>query len=239
MSQQTAKLMGRPHRSSSKWPDVLEEVADRLVSKYGTPSLGNYRDPVKEVFYILLSARTTEALYKRAHRSLFLTFPGIENLADAGVEEVLGCIDGAGLGRKRSVQIIQLAKTLVNDFGRNPAKRLRAMSAYEAYNYLTALPGLGPKSALCVMMYSLDLDVFPVDVNVQRVAERMGIIPHKLKHYQAQQRLPKLVPSGRSKELHIGLVILGRRACLPIRPKCDECVVADLCRTGQKETRVR
>jgi endonuclease III len=86
------------------------------------------------------------------------------------------------------------------------------------------------------MMYSLEMDVFPVDVNVQRIAERMGIIPRSLKHYEAQQRLPKFVPDGCSKKLHIGLVIHGRIVCQPIKPDCGVCILNDLCRTGKKAT---
>lgn len=107
------------------------------------------------------------------------------------------------------------------------------MSAQEAFDFLTHLPGMGPKSAFCVMMYSLKVDVFPVDVNVQRIAERMGAIPHRLKHYQAQKRLPSLIPAGRSRELHIAMVAHGREVCLPRNPKCGECCIRDLCRQGR------
>ena len=233
MSQQTAALMGRSHRRQPKWPSVLSKVTDLLSAEYGTPSLGNFRDPIKEIFYILLSARTTETLYKRAHQELFRRFPKVELLAEATIDEITSCVDVAGLGRKRSLQILELAQQLVSDYGRSPGRKLRTLSMTEVYDYLTQLPGLGPKSALCVMMYSLDMDVFPVDVNVQRIAERMGVIPRGLKHYQAQQRLPKYVPVGRSKQLHIGMVVHGRRVCLPQKPTCNRCVIAALCKTGK------
>lgn len=234
MSQQTVKLMGKPYRHKSKWPEKIIEVTNRLVIQYGTPSLGNYRDPVKEIIYILLSARTTEVLYKKAHRQLFKNYPTLKEISEASPADIMKCIDVSGLGSKRSVQIIELSKKLLNDLGPNPKYRLRQFSPQDAYNYLTMLPGVGPKSALCVMMYSLDMDVFPVDVNVQRIAERMGILTRGLKHYEAQSQLPKYIPSGLCKELHIGLVIHGREVCLPQRPNCTECVLLDLCRTGKK-----
>jgi endonuclease-3 len=84
------------------------------------------------------------------------------------------------------------------------------------------------------MMYSLGHDVFPVDVNVQRVAARVGAIPHGLKHYQAQQRLPPLIPPGRSEELHVGMVVLGRDVCLARNPQCNRCPIQRLCAMGQK-----
>ncbi len=241
MTQLTAELMrsasGKLRRSA--WPERMSVIADRLVGVYGRPTLGNYRDPVKEIFYILLSARTTESLYRSAHRRLFDRYPNVSKLAEASLDEVTKCIDRAGLGQKRAGQVLATAKKLVADFGGHPQTAIRRMTASQCFDYLTSLPGLGPKSSLCVMMYSHDFDVFPVDINVQRVSERIGIIPKGLKHYQAQERLPKVVPSGRGKELHVALVVHGRRVCLPVRPKCNECVIADLCRYGRRRLKDR
>ncbi len=236
MSKLTVQLLGRapPRRRSSRWPDTFEAIADRLVAAYGVPALGNFHDPVKEIFYIILSARTTDAQYRRTHRALRAKFPRLADLAAANVEDVLPCIAGGGLANKRASQVRRLASRLLADLGRNPSARLKAMSAQDVYAYLIALPGMGPKSALCVMMYSLGHDAFPVDANVQRIASRVGAIPAGLKHYQAQQRLPPLLPSGRSKELHIGLVVHGRTTCLPRKPRCEGCAIADLCAFGKK-----
>ena len=152
----------------------MSTVADRLVALHGQPTLGNYRDPVKEIFYIMLSARTTEPLYKTAHRRLFARYPDVRSLAKADVETVAKYIDRAGLGRKRAAHVVATARKLVKDFGRRPQSAIRRMSSSECFKYLTSLSGLGPKSSLCVMMYSHDSDVFPVDINVQRIAESHG-----------------------------------------------------------------
>lgn len=240
MSQLTAILLGGKRvRRSSKRTALLGKVANRLVKAYGHPTLGNYRDPVKEIFFIVLSARTSEVLYKRACRKLFHRFRTISELADARIAEVAQCIQGAGLGRKRSRQVVAIAKQLVADFGPRPQRKLRSMSAEDAYTYLIGLPGLGPKSALCVMMYSLDFDVFPVDANVQRIAERLGAIRRNAKHYQAQHGLPRHVPQRRSRDLHVGMVVHGRVVCRPKQPVCEECVLLDLCRTGIRRRRIQ
>ena len=133
------------------------------------PPSATTADPVKEIFYILLSARTTESLYKTAHRRLFATYPNVTTLAAADVSEVTKYIDRAGLGRKRAAQVVATAQTLVRDFGPRPQAAISRMSSSECFEYLTRLPGLGPKSSLCVMMYSHDCDVFPVDINVSEL----------------------------------------------------------------------
>ena len=227
--------MGLPKGTQrSPWKTRLSLATERLVASYGTPTLGNFRNPVKEIFYILLSARTTENLYQKAHSSLFKRFPTTAKLANANASDVEQCVAVAGFGAKRAAHAIQIAKQLLSELGARPDVRLRHLSPDQAFTYLTHLSGVGPKSALCVMMCSLDHDVFPVDINVQRVFERLGILKKNLPHYRAQQLAPRFVPDGVSKRLHVGLVEHGRQVCVPRTPKCGSCMLLDMCRFGQK-----
>ena len=235
MSTLTLALLKREApRNVRRWRNTLAEVANILVPIYGTPNLGNYRDPVKEIYYILLSAKTTEELYRAAYRRLWRRFSTLRKLAEATVPQIRSCIEGAGLGAKRAKQVKQIAQRLLADFGPKASRSLRRMPSAEAYRYLVALPGVGPKSALCVLMYCLDTDVFPVDANVQRILFRMGGIPAGSKHYRAQQLLPAYVPEGLSRALHVVLVIHGRTVCRPMNPACVECPIRRLCKTGQR-----
>lgn len=215
---------------------MFASVAQRLVVEYGHPTLGNYRNPVREILYIVLSAKTTDLLYRRAHRQLWTKYPSLTEIDGATEKQVFDCIRCAGLGQKRAKQIKRIVRSLMKDFGSNPGRSLRKLDPQSAYSYLIALPGVGPKSAFCIMSMSLDVDVFAVDVNVQRIAERLGAIPRGLKHHQAQNRLPSMVPMGRSRELHVGMVVHGRTICLPRNPRCGECVLLDLCGFGKRRT---
>jgi endonuclease III len=241
MSQLTVELVpaSKVSRQRMRWLPIFSSAADRLVASYGIPSLGNFRNPVREIFYIVLSARTTDEQYRKTYRNLHARFPALEDLANTTVKEIVSCIAKGGLANKRAAQVRDIARTLLSEFGNDPSRRLRRMSAREVFAFLTNLPGMGPKSALCVMMYSLGHDTFPVDVNVQRIAARFGVLPARLKHWQAQQRLPAFVPEGRSKELHIGLVVHGRSVCLPRKPRCEICVLSDLCDHGKKQLNAR
>ncbi len=231
----TAELLCVRPRSRSPWPSRLAVVADRLFVEYGTPRLGNFRDPVKEIFYILLSAKTTDAQYRASHRRLWAAFPKLSDLAAAPVPAIRACIRSGGLAGKRAPQVRRTARALIAAGGTHPVRYLKALDERAAFAFLRSLPGMGPKSALCVLMYSLGVDAFPVDVNVQRIAERMGAVPAGLKHYQAQRLLAALAPPGRARELHVGMVAHGRIICLPRRPRCHSCTLVDLCRRGRKE----
>jgi endonuclease-3 len=242
MSSTTVQLLKRQPpatRTVRKWAPRFREIARRLVAAFGVPTLGNFDDPVREIFFIALSARTTDAQYRKTDTALWNRFRNLQELAAARIEDVRPCIAGGGLANKRASQLIRTAATLIHRLGPDPAEALRRMAPTEAFSFLTALPGMGPKSALCVMMCSLATDVFPVDINVQRVAARLGAIPKGLKHYQAQQRLPGLVPAGHSEELHVGMVVLGRKVCLPRKPRCDSCPLKDLCPSAKRHSVTR
>jgi len=237
MSKLTVELMGRPTRTklAKKWQPIFGLIADRLVQAFGVPNLGNFEDPVDEVFYIMLSARTTDSQYRKTYAALRSRYSDLSELATAPDEEIVPCLVGGGLANKRAAHARNMAAALIQ-LGDDPSSQIRRMSAVEAYEFLIQLPGMGPKSAFCVLMCSLGHDVFPVDANVQRIAARLGAIHNNLKHYQAQQLLPPLVPEGRSKELHIGMVILGREVCLPRNPRCERCPIQVWCETGRKNT---
>ena len=238
MSALTVSLLGggRSRSRLRKWPKRFAEIANRLVAAYGTPTLGNHDDPVREIFYIVLSAKTTDAQYRRTHAALMARFPTLADLSGASVEEIAECIAGGGLANKKAAQLGQMAAKLL-DLGDDPASSLRAMPAASVYSFLTGLPGVGPKSALCIMMCSLSFDVFPVDVNVSRIASRLGAVASGLKHYDYQKLLPPMIPVGRSKELHVGMVVHGRSVCLPKKPRCSSCQLVDLCSLGRHRVR--
>ena len=229
----TARLLGVRARPNSVWASRFAAVAARLGRDYGMPSLGNFRDPVKEIFYILLSAKTTDAQYRATHRKLWTAYPRLAALAAARVADIRACIASGGLAGKRGPQIRATAEALLRAGKTRPGAFLKSLQTDEAFAFLRNLPGVGPKSAFCVMMYSLGADVFPVDVNVQRIAERLGAIPKGLTHHQAQRRLAAVVPPGSAQALHVGMVAHGRRVCLPRTPHCDACGLVDLCRRGR------
>ena len=239
MSSLTVELLeGRPRRRRKpRWEARFTEIADRLVAAHGVPALGNRDDPVEEIFYILLAAKTADRHYRRTHTALTARFPTLPDLAGAPLGRIYDCIRGGGFGNAKAGRLKSIAQILLQKFGGAPAAGLRAMSAGEVYSFLTGLPGVGAKSALCVMMWSLNFDVFPVDINVSRIAVRVGAVPPGRKHYHYQKLLPPFIPDGRSRDLHVALVVHGRTICVPIRPRCESCQIRDLCKHGTRTGR--
>ncbi len=117
----TATLLDFNYLNRSPWVARFSTVADRLLREHGVPTLGNFRDPIKEIFYILLSAKTTDGQYRATHRKLWSTFPKLEQLAAAPVAAIRRCILSGGLAGKRARQIQRTARRLIAAGGRNPA----------------------------------------------------------------------------------------------------------------------
>ncbi len=100
---------------------------------------------------------------------------------------------------------------------------------------LEALPGVGPKTASCVLLFSLGVPVMPVDTHVHRVAGRLGLIPPGMSADAAHAHLTALVPDSRMLEAHLLLIAHGRATCRSQRPRCGECVLLELCPYGGRE----
>jgi len=207
----------------------VQEVHDLLDKKYPKSNLGNKRNPLNELVYIVLSSQTNEALYQAVYKSFRRQFPRWKDVIEASLEEISAAIRRGGMGEVKARYIKGIAIRLMNDLGEVSLRRLRDMTTEEAETYLCSLPGVGIKTARCVLMYSFDRDVFPLDVHCIRVISRLSWVdwygqrPDRLAN-EAQAGIPEPL----RKSLHIRLVQHGRAVCRP-QPVCSNCVLADLC----------
>ena len=108
------------------------------------------------------------------------------------------------------------------------------MSDAEARDYLTSLPGVGPKTAAVVLSFALGRDTIPVDTHVHRVSKRLGLVPPNSTAEKADRLLHDLVPDGLRTPLHVALIRLGREICKAPTPACHLCPLKDLCPTAPR-----
>jgi len=133
-----------------------------------------------------------------------------------------------GLSRLKARQILGIVERLRSLYGRPTLAPLRAMSDAEAEAFLTALPVVGAKVAKCVLMYSQDRSVLPVDVHVHRVMTRLGL-KTKRRPDTSQELIEQAVPPELRYRLHVNLVAHGRAVCLPRNPRCEACCLSRWC----------
>lgn len=213
----------------------LLQVATMLARTYGTPDLGNKTDPVDELVYIILSRRTREGAYQSAFGALKEKYASWEDLAAASGEEIESTINFSGLGRRKAQSLKLALGSLIDRFGECTLEPTTEWDDDATRDFLCTLPEVGPKSAACVMMCSLDRPAFPVDAHVGRVLERLGLFrrvgidlagrDHKVK----QHLLWDAVPPALRYSLHVNMLVHGRATCLPGRPHCGNCVISRHC----------
>lgn len=211
----------------------LAEIDEILEAAYGTPEaeLGNKDDPLDEAIYIILSFQTDLRRFNSTWTALRAKYPTWAELERAPASEIAHVLQEGGLHRQKARTIKQLLSAARSFAGELSLDVLRSMNDADAERVLTRLPGLSWKAARCVLLYSLQRDVFPVDSNTFRILKRLGI----LDTYTVYRRrtlhdaLQAIVPPARRRSLHVNLVVHGQRTCLPRSPRCVECPLRPVC----------
>lgn len=210
-----------------------EALSKALEDAYGNPRHGNPEEPVDCLFYLMLSRKTPIPVAGRVLGRLRDLVGGDWNqLPDRDEKEIAAAIYGSGLEEIRAGHIRKVAAILREQFGYVTLDPLREWSDEECQRFLTRLPGVGVKTALCAMMYTLDRQVFPADAHCIRILKRIGVLPQHLEHRPAQQSLSRLVPPVLAYKLHVNLVAHGLNVCQAKRVVCCSCAVRQPCQQG-------
>ena len=224
---------------------LIERIDELLEARYHSAELFNLDDPLEEVVFILLSQQTREAVYRRVYDELKRRYSRWTEAADAPAAKLEAVMRPAGFQRRKAQQLKDLLRAVDGanrDRGIGPAANppgdltlsfLKDLDDGAAERFLIGLPGIGPKSARCVLAYSLDRASFAVDTHVHRIFRRVGVMPsagRKADHDPFQQA----VAAERRKRLHINLVHHGREVCLSRNERCSECVLISFCDRGRQ-----
>ena len=193
-----------------------------FVAKPGLPV-------IDELVATVLSQHTSDVNSERAFAQLKDRFPSWEQVADAPVDDVARAIRPGGIENQKARRIQQILTAIEEREGSIDLARLDACDDATVESYLRALPGVGPKTAACVLVFSMGRPAFPVDTHVHRIARRLGWIPATATADRAYQLLAPLVPAAIRYDLHVAMITHGRTVCRAQRPSCGTCAVRDLC----------
>lgn len=171
---------------------------------------------------------TTGPSYERVFDRLKAAVPDWEGLLATSLDRLIDLIADAGLANQKAPRMVAIAAALEARFGRVTLDPLRSMGDAEAEALLTNLPGVGVKTAKCVLMYSLGRDVLPVDTHVARVSRRLGLAAARSDRAFASA-VEEAVPPDCRYDYHVNALQHGRDTCRPLRPRCPECPVQALC----------
>ena len=206
----------------------LERVADRLARAYGRPRRRR-GDPLDVLVETVLSQNTSDLNSTRAFHSLKAAFPTWAGVAKARPALVERAIRVGGLARTKSRRIQALLLALHEREGGYDLGVLRRLPPPGAAARLAGLPGVGPKTRACVLLFACRHPAFPVDTHVHRIVGRLGLVEGGADAAKAQAVLEPEVPKGRALDLHLNLIRLGREVCRPRAPRCSQCALRRLC----------
>ncbi|MFA4855390.1 MAG: endonuclease III [archaeon] len=167
----------------------------------------------------MLSQRTRDENTATASKQLFKSFPSAERLSKAPLCKIEKLIRPAGFYRTKAKRIKVISTLLVERFGGQPPSSLEQ---------LLSLPGVGRKTANCVLVYAFKKPAMPVDVHVHRISNRLGLVETKTPE-QTEQALMLAVPKENWLELNHLMVRYGQKICLPRNPRCLECKLRFKC----------
>jgi endonuclease-3 len=220
-------------------PDVDGELAmkvariyEKLVATYGIPPWEPSGDPLGELVATILSQHTSDINSERAYRQLRAAFPTWEAVRDAPTDAVVEAIRSGGLAQQKAERIQQILRILTARLDDAPLTldALETMPLDDALAWLRELPGVGPKTAACVLLFALGKPAFPVDTHVWRVTKRLGLIAPQVSAERAQETLQTLIPPEWRYTMHIDLIRHGRQICYARNPACFRCPISSECR---------
>jgi DNA (cytosine-5)-methyltransferase 1 len=217
-----------------------------LEVRYRSADLGNLDDPLSETVYILLSKQTREDCYQALFREVRKAYPRWLDVLNADLAAIEALLTPGGFQRARARELVGILSAVAEDNacrGVGPAGSppsdltldyLRELPDKDIEAFLVSLPGIGPKSARCVMSYALGRERFAVDTHVYRIFERLAVVPTRNRK-AGHDPLESAIPEQARQRLHVNLVHHGRAVCRSTHPKCSECVLISFCAKGRSQ----
>jgi endonuclease III len=202
----------------------------RLREMYGVPVMAPHGDPLGELVLTVLSQSTNDRNRDVAFLRLRERFPTWEAVRDAPLEEIEEAIRPGGISKVKSARIQAILRAIGDPL---ELEWMRSAPVAESQDYLCSLPGVGRKTAACVLLFSFGLRDVPVDTHVSRVGTRLGLLRPKAPFAELHDEMLDLTPQGAELELHVNLLRHGRRTCHAQRPECAVCPLRRMCPSRQ------
>ena len=222
-----APKIRRPHKkkTATKIEQVYALLEERYGEKHNTPD----GDPLDGLVGTILSQATSDVNSGRAHRALRAAYPDWEAVLAAPEGELADVIRSGGLANLKARRIQETLAALKAAQGSLDLAVLDDLPLAEALAWLRRLPGVGPKTAACVLLFDLGRPALPVDTHVHRVAKRLGLIGPKVSAERAHSELQAQLEPDQIYEFHLNMIAHGRRICRAPLPRCGLCPLQQHC----------
>ena len=212
----------------------IQKINFLLIKHFGIPPRAVKKpDPLDTIIGTILSQNTNDRNSYKAYRNLKNSFKNWDELARLRPVQIEKYIKIAGLGKQKSRAIFELLKALKIRNNEISLDYIKSKNNLDIISELTTHKGIGVKTASCVLLFSLDRNVCPVDTHVHRTLNRIGLVRTSIPVNTFYEIMDK-IPDGTAHSLHTYLIRLGREICKPSRPICSVCPLTKLCKFDHK-----
>jgi endonuclease-3 len=207
-------------------------VHHRLHTVYGPAAWPPTYAPLDELVATILSQHTSDINSDRAFAALKRSYPTWQAVRDAPLDDLIESIRTGGLAVVKAERIQAVLRALTSTTGEVHMPDLRRMRRATAMATLTSLPGVGRKTAACVLLFGSHVAALPVDTHVHRVALRLGLVPPRTTPERTTDLLEAELDPRQYYAFHVHVIRLGREICKAARPQCEICPLRERCVYG-------
>ncbi|MBK7630133.1 MAG: endonuclease III [Ignavibacteriales bacterium] len=212
----------------------IEKINTLLINDFGIPPRPKkLPNPLDTVIGTILSQNTNDKNSYKAYKNLKDNFRNWNELAELTPTKIEKFIKVAGLGKQKSKAIYEILKSLKNKQNKVSLNHIKNNSDEEILEELTSYNGVGVKTASCVLLFSLDRNVCPVDTHVHRTLNRIGIVKTNNPENTFYDIFNN-IPEKTAHSFHTNLIRLGREICKPTNPNCTRCPLLSICKFEEK-----
>ncbi len=202
------------------YKEILDEIEKQLEGDTHLDELAKKKqDPFKILISTILSARTKDTNTKTATERLFSKYNSPKSIAEANIDDIEQLIKPAGFYKVKAARIKEVSKLLIIDYNGVVPNN---------YEELLSLPGVGSKTANCVLVYAFKIPAIPVDTHVHRISNRLGWVKTK-NPLKTEEELKNSIPKELWLRINRLFVRFGQQICIPLRPKCNVCLINKIC----------
>lgn len=216
----------------------IQKINQLLIEHFGVPPKAKKNPtPLDAIIGTILSQNTNDNNSYKAYRNLKDNFNNWDELAELKASQIEKFIRVAGLGKQKSKAIYEILQSLKNKNKAVSLNHINKDSDELILEELTSYKGVGVKTASCVLLFSLERNICPVDTHVHRTLNRIGVVKTNIPEKTFYEILNK-IPDGSAHSFHTNLIRLGREICKPANPNCSVCPLKKICKYEQKNLTV-
>jgi len=219
--------------------DHIKELTQLLDFKYGSPVRNIRKDPLDELVHIMLIGKERSVEDEMIFAILKKKYSNWEDFIENPLEKILLNVNSSTLTKRKINLIKENLNLIYKQFGQYSLSKLKKWRNLKVFKFLKSLKEIDDESAYCIMLYAFQREVFPVNTNINRTCQRLGLINAEIVCKEGQELLKDIFPGKLRYSLHVNMTEHGKKICHSRNPFCDKCAIAGFCKRIRSISKTR